>query len=79
MLNYIKKPAIYLKMAYFCYFSLKGNLDFIQKSFITSTTRGEKTSTTTESTKAMTLLAKAWIKNASKILFFPRTNRLELC
>ena len=36
-LNYIRKQLIFYKMAYSGYFSLGGNLDFLKKSFITST------------------------------------------
>ena len=44
--NYTLKLFVAFKMAYSCCFSLGGNLDFLdflQKSFITSTTGGTKT------------------------------------
>ena len=36
--NYTLELFIALEMVYYCCFSIGGNLDFLQKSFITSTT-----------------------------------------
>ena len=40
--NYSLNLFIAFRLAYFCCFSFGGNLDFLQKSFITSTTGTDK-------------------------------------